>query len=363
MKVEFDVVQQMESEYEKNTVIKKKEDVYDLDEIQAIKNATQEHLICIGLNTKNMIRSVNIIGIGSENLIQIDSKSILKSVLINSCNKVILVHNHPSNISEPSYEDIEMTKTLFSLLNAFGIELLDHIVVSKSHYTSIMEKEELRDFDKKSYLNLIDKCDLICENSKLKEENYDLKEKLKKKENNFSIYDGYKNEEKYRTELIKHIKNTKYEDLKDISKNLKYGLSSYDLIRIANAYKAGNEKLKAKIEYILTDINYHSKCNELISNNAEKIIKEAKQQIENDLEFFLTYVFESQYRKFPNENGMIPANSNLLDEYNNAEIEFLIKKNILQKRDCEGLAYEFTDSYIEKIKSKLIESEEEEYEE
>lgn len=358
MKVEFEVVQQRESEYEDNKIIRQKEDVYNLNEIQAIKNATQEHLIFIGLNNKNIIRLISILGIGTESQVQVDSKSILKSALINSCNKVILVHNHPSNITKPSKEDLEMTKTIYSLLNAFGIELLDHIVVSKSNYTSIMEEDELKKFDKKSYLNLIDKCDLICENSKLKMENYDLKEKLKKSQKNYTIYDGYKDEDKYRRELIKNIKSTEYKNLKNICSKLEYALSPYDLIRMATAYKSGDERLKAKIEYLLDDMNFHSECSELISNSADKVIENAKREIEHNIVFFLSHVFEAEYRKYPEEHGMIPANSTLLNEYTIYEIEYLIEKNILQKRDCDGLAYELTDEYIEKTNQKSNDEEE-----
>ena len=171
-----------------------------------------------------------------------------------------------------------------------------------------------------------------------------------------SIYSGYINEEKFRKNLISNIKKSNYEDLKDnICSKLDYSLSPYDVLRLAITYKKDNIELNKKIEYILTDCNFHSECSKLMSGKVNVLIKDTKKEIEDYLIKDLSKIYEKEYFKDKKSRGFIPANSSLLNEYSIEEQEFLVSKGILQKRDCEGLAYEFTDSYIQRLEDKEIE--------
>jgi DNA repair protein RadC len=53
---------------------------------------------------------------------------------------IILVHNHPSGDTEPSQEDIAITKRLVEAGELLGIKIHDHIIVSKNGYTSMKER-------------------------------------------------------------------------------------------------------------------------------------------------------------------------------------------------------------------------------
>ena len=44
-------------------------------------------------------------------------------------NAVILAHNHPSGISEPSESDISITKRLKKALSLIDVRVLDHLVI------------------------------------------------------------------------------------------------------------------------------------------------------------------------------------------------------------------------------------------
>ena len=91
------------------------------------KPPTQEHLLFIGLDTKNNIRNINLIGIGTSREINIDLKEIVRLALMNACDKVVLAHNHPSNVLKPSKSDIEMTNIVGVYLRTFNIQLVDHL--------------------------------------------------------------------------------------------------------------------------------------------------------------------------------------------------------------------------------------------
>jgi len=51
----------------------------------------------------------------------------------------IVVHNHPSGSLEPSKDDLEITQRLVKSGEILGIELLDHVIVSKNGYFSFKE--------------------------------------------------------------------------------------------------------------------------------------------------------------------------------------------------------------------------------
>ena len=53
---------------------------------------------------------------------------------------VILTHNHPSGVPDPSAEDIELTKRIAEAGRIIGIEVLDHIVVGDVSYVSLRER-------------------------------------------------------------------------------------------------------------------------------------------------------------------------------------------------------------------------------
>lgn len=149
--------------------ITKPSEIFKLKEIQEIKDAIQEHLLFLGLDKSNNIRNINLIGVGNTNGVMVDSKNVLRIALMNCNEKVILVHNHPSNVTSPSSQDKEITNRLNKFFKVFNIELLDHIIVGENEYTSMRQINAI-DWDyEDSKTKLIDNTFLVEENKKLKE--------------------------------------------------------------------------------------------------------------------------------------------------------------------------------------------------
>ncbi len=116
--------------------IEKPQDIYNF-----IKEKTfgkqKEHLYLISLNTRNAIISCDLISVGTVNETLLSPKEILKQALKCGAVSMILVHNHPSNNTDPSDDDIKLTRLLSNVSTQIGIALLDHVVVSDSGFTSI----------------------------------------------------------------------------------------------------------------------------------------------------------------------------------------------------------------------------------
>lgn len=158
-------------------------DVFNLKEVQSIKNAVLEHLLFIGLDRGNNVRKINLLSIGSTCNTLIDSKTIIRTAIMSASEKVILVHNHPSNSLQPSKDDEYMTNIVNKLLKTFNIELIDHVIVTDENFVSMNKIKKIDKNYENDELKLLDKAFLKEENSRLKKENEELRNQLAKDEN------------------------------------------------------------------------------------------------------------------------------------------------------------------------------------
>lgn len=70
-------------------------------------------------------------------------REIVKQALEHNAAAVILAHNHPSGIAEPSQADLQITRRIQSALQLVDIRVLDHIIVGDGDTTSLAEQGQL----------------------------------------------------------------------------------------------------------------------------------------------------------------------------------------------------------------------------
>lgn len=104
-----------------------------------IHDEPEEHLYMICMNTKNRVLGVFEISHGTVNSSIVGVREIFQKALLANSVSIILMHNHPSGSSDPSREDIVITKKVAEAGNLLGVELLDHIVIG-DRYVSLKEK-------------------------------------------------------------------------------------------------------------------------------------------------------------------------------------------------------------------------------
>jgi DNA repair protein RadC len=56
---------------------------------------------------------------------------------------VIVAHNHPSGMLNPSTDDIRVTQRLIQAGELLGIRVLDHLIFSDESFRSMLEENEL----------------------------------------------------------------------------------------------------------------------------------------------------------------------------------------------------------------------------
>lgn len=110
---------------------------YVMDEMRFL---SQEHFVCLYLNTKNQVLHKQTVFIGSLNASIVHPREVFKEAFKRSAASVICVHNHPSGDPTPSREDIDVTKRLTECGKMLGIELLDHLIIGDQKYVSLKEK-------------------------------------------------------------------------------------------------------------------------------------------------------------------------------------------------------------------------------
>lgn len=100
----------------------------------------KEHLIVMYLNSKNIVKSAEVVHtvksaevvhIGDINSCIVSPSNVFKSAIINDCNSIIILHNHPSGDLEPSVEDRDIFEDLKKGGKILKIRVLDSIIFNK----------------------------------------------------------------------------------------------------------------------------------------------------------------------------------------------------------------------------------------
>jgi len=125
----------------KNSIYLKPQDVFN--ELSEFRNLKKEHFIVLYLDTKNQEIKKQVVSIGTLNFSIVHPREVFEEAVKNLAASIIIAHNHPSNFVEPSSEDIKLTKRLVEAGKILGIEILDHVIVSKEKYYSFKENNLL----------------------------------------------------------------------------------------------------------------------------------------------------------------------------------------------------------------------------
>lgn len=99
-----------------------------------------EEFRVIFLNSKFRVVAEETQQRGTINSVAIHPREVIKSALDNGAAAMIMVHNHPTGIVTPSQADISVTKTIRDAAKNCGIELFDHIIISKNDYFSFRDR-------------------------------------------------------------------------------------------------------------------------------------------------------------------------------------------------------------------------------
>ncbi|MEK4650517.1 MULTISPECIES: JAB domain-containing protein [unclassified Niallia] len=126
----------------KNRQIRSPRDGYELIR-DFLGDVDREHFIVLCLDTKNQPTCLQVVHIGCLNSSIVHPREVLKPALLSNAASIIVAHNHPSDVSDPSSEDIAVTKRINQASKIIGIELLDHLIICSNSFYSLKEAGHL----------------------------------------------------------------------------------------------------------------------------------------------------------------------------------------------------------------------------
>jgi DNA repair protein RadC len=98
-----------------------------------------EEMMLVCLDTKNHVITNRIISRGTVDSTVVYPRDIAAEALRCQASGIILIHNHPSGVTEPSRSDRVFTKQIRDALRPLDIRLLDHLIVSRSDVYSFLD--------------------------------------------------------------------------------------------------------------------------------------------------------------------------------------------------------------------------------
>lgn len=105
--------------------------------VKDMRDLSKEHLRGIYLNAHYKVIHDEVISIGTVDTNIIHPREVFKPALEYAAAAVILVHNHPSGMTAPSDADIAITRQLVEAGKLLGIDLIDHVIVTKKSFASV----------------------------------------------------------------------------------------------------------------------------------------------------------------------------------------------------------------------------------
>jgi len=106
-----------------------------------LREKQREHLTALYLNARNEVVFKKHLFVGTLDSNICHPREIFKYAIENNAASVILVHNHPSGDPTPSKADLEITKRIKEVGKIMGIDVLDHVIISKNKIFSFKEKK------------------------------------------------------------------------------------------------------------------------------------------------------------------------------------------------------------------------------
>lgn len=126
----------------KSAILLSPKDVWD--RMEDIRGSKKEHFVVFYLDSRNQEIKREIISIGTLNESLVHPREVFESAIKNNASAIIIAHNHPSGVLEPSEADIEITKKLIHAGKILDIKIVDHVIVSEKdiYFKSINLKNE-----------------------------------------------------------------------------------------------------------------------------------------------------------------------------------------------------------------------------
>lgn len=136
------VVKEKDGRYDLKRKIKNLENVKDVFiEVLDLAKRAEEVFAIITLDSKAQITVVFEVSIGTLSSSLVSPREVFKRAILQNASAILIGHNHPSSIPDPSNDDTQVTKKLIKAGDIIGIKVMGHIIVGyRDNYVSMKER-------------------------------------------------------------------------------------------------------------------------------------------------------------------------------------------------------------------------------
>ncbi len=106
----------------------------------AIGNLEHEVFVVLFLDAQNRLIAMEELFRGTLTQTSVYPREVVKRALARNAAALILGHNHPSGVAEPSVQDQALTRTLAEALALVDVKVLDHFIVAPGACLSFAER-------------------------------------------------------------------------------------------------------------------------------------------------------------------------------------------------------------------------------
>ena len=110
------------------------------EHLKSMGSLQKEQLRGLYLNSRYQVVHEELISVGSLTANIVHPREVFQPALEYGAVAVIVAHNHPSGIVEPTGDDILATKQLVAAGKVLGIDLLDHLIIANETFISLIER-------------------------------------------------------------------------------------------------------------------------------------------------------------------------------------------------------------------------------
>jgi DNA repair protein RadC len=105
-----------------------------------MRHLDHELFCCLFLDNRHRVLSFDELFRGTIDGTSVYPREVVKEALAVNAAAVILAHNHPSGVAEPSQADERITRRLKAALELVDIRLLDHLIIGDGRATSLASR-------------------------------------------------------------------------------------------------------------------------------------------------------------------------------------------------------------------------------
>lgn len=105
-----------------------------------LRDRKREVFAILYLDTRHQVIDYRELFSGTLNGATVHPREVVRSVIEHNASAVILAHNHPSGVAEPSQADASLTRRLRDALELIDVRVLDHIVIGDGEFVSMSDR-------------------------------------------------------------------------------------------------------------------------------------------------------------------------------------------------------------------------------